>query len=388
MNTISTQRVFLVLKEDIVHYPPALSLITILTELHYKVIHVGIYSDEKQKKMFEERGVIFFSTLNYNGKANNIGKFYQQFVFRKQVKNYLSEQHLSENDFVWMMQAETAWLLSDLVGRYKTIVHLLEYVSPEINWKYRLIPSLSLKRAIHSAVKVVCCEYNRAQIAKGLFQLEMLPYILPNKPYLMEESRAIEDVPKGILRIIQKVSNCIKNKKVILYQGIFLDEERRLEEFCQAIKEMPDDYMLLAMGKGSGYYDMLKEKYESERILFVPFIRPPYHLMITKQATVGVLSYFPRTFSMASILNPLYCAPNKIFEYAKFGIPMISNDVPGLHYAYLEYKCGECIPYPMTPKNIQDTIFRVFDNYEAYSQGATRYYDSVDMKQIVQSILS
>ena len=57
-------------------------------------------------------------------------------------------------------------------------------------------------------------------------------------------------------------------------------------------------------------------------------------------ASIGVLSYFPRSGSIGRTLNPLYCAPNKIFEYSKYGIPMISNDVPALRYSYMEFHCA------------------------------------------------
>lgn len=76
------------------------------------------------------------------------------------------------------------------------------------------------------------------------------------------------------------------------------------------------------MGRGSDYYDDLRSRYASERVLFVPFIRPPHHLQVTRLASIGVLSYFPDPSSLAAVINPLYCAPNKIFEYARYGVPM------------------------------------------------------------------
>ena len=242
-----------------------------------------------------------------------------------------------------------------------------------------------MKKTIRKAVKIVCCEYNRAQIAKGMFQLDRLPYILPNKPYFDEKK--LQKIPIDIQTIVDNVRNKTMKKKVVLYQGIFINGERRLEEFCQAIKNMPDEYMLLVMGKTSPLYEELKQKYASEKILFIPFIRPPFHLLITCLASIGVLSYFPRPMTIASVLNPLFCAPNKIFEYAKYGIPMIANDIPGLRYIFLEHKCGECIPDPMSVYNIEQTILSVFRNYESYSKGAIHYYDSVDIKHIIANIM-
>lgn len=381
------RKIVIVLKEDIVYYPPVLSIINVLLDLQYEVIHIGTYSDTEQKEELIKKGVLFFSTVLYQSHANLLVKFFQQLKFRRQVKCYLNQIDLSDNDFVWLMQAETICLLHALVNQYRCILHYFEYVDPKLNWKYRLLdPLFSMSRTINKAEKVVCCEYNRAQITKGVFQLDKMPYVLPNKPYI-DESK-LQNVPNDIRVIVNEVKVKTKGKKVILYQGLFLGIERRLEEFCQAVENMPDEYMLLAMGSSTPMYEELKQKYASKRIVFLPFIRPPYHLLITRLASIGILSYFPRPYSISSVLNPLYCAPNKIFEYAKYAIPMISNDIPGLSYIYLEYKCGECVPYPMSALNIERAILKIFGNYEAYSKGAISYYNSVNLQCIIMDILS
>jgi glycosyltransferase involved in cell wall biosynthesis len=243
-----------------------------------------------------------------------------------------------------------------------------------------------MARSCKLADKIVCCEYNRAHITKGLFQLDSLPFVLPNKVYI--DDNELDYIPNDVRDILGDVLERMKDKKVVLYQGIFLDKERRLEEFCQAVNSLSDEYLLVAMGGGSSLFEQLKEKYESEKIIFVPFIRPPYHLLVTKMASVGILSYFPRPNNVASVINPLYCAPNKIFEYAKFSVPMIANDIPALHYAFTEHRCGKCVSYPMETSSIKDTLLEIFDNYDEYSSGALDYYNSIDLKKILQNMLN
>lgn len=381
------KRIFIILKDDIIDYPPVLSVLHVLPKLGYKVIHIGVYSDEVSKKKFEKQGVEFWPTVEYNNKAGLLHKLISQLKYRKQVEKYLIGAKVSSDDRVWIMLAENVCLLSNIVGKYPCILHFYEYVEPFINWKYRLLNlAYNPEKTFKKAKKIVCCEYNRAHITKGLFQLKELPIVLPNKLVVNEED--LQVVPNDILPLYNKVVEKIQGKKVVLYQGIFLDKERRLEEFCEAVKNLSDDYVFIAMGKGGDMYNSLKKKYESDRILFIPFIRPPYHLLITKLATIGVLSYFPRRGPIAYTINPIYCAPNKIFEYAKFGIPMISNDVPALKYAYMEYKCGECISYPITTDAISFTIDKISKNYEEYQKGARKYFDSVDPEQIIKTIVS
>ena len=373
-------KIVIVLKEDIIEYPPVISILNLLSDTPYEIYFLGTYTDVKGKKSLEDKGIKFVDMPPYDGKANKVKKMMLQIEFRKQVMNSLSKIQLAKDDVLWLIQAETIYLLSSLVKKYKTICHFLEFADNKVDWKYRLLnPRLDLADTLQHAYRVVCCEYNRAQIAKGIFQLDCLPVVLPNK-MVINEDRVI---PEDVAKIIGELKERLDGKKIILYQGIFLDKERRLEEFCEAMGDLPDDYVFIAMGKGSEMYERLRKQYASDRILFIPFIRPPYHLQVTKMASIGVLSYFPRKGSIGSTLNPLYCAPNKIFEYARFGVPMISNDIPGLKYTYMEFHCGKCVDYPMNKKQIVNTIKSVMDDYSSYKDGAIEFYNSVDIQSII-----
>lgn len=376
--------IYLILKEDIVFYPPVLSIINVLLDLNIKVVHIGVYSDNTQKSIYERLGVEFLPTIKYNGRTNLINKLTQQLKYRKQVENYLKSKDFKEGDLIWMFQAETVCLLSNIVESYPTIIQPFEFFNPIINWKYKLFnPSFDMGVTMRKAKAIVTCEYNRSQITKGIFALEKLPYTLPNKPYLKEVETI---VPDDIKNIISDIEIKTKEKKIILYQGVF-STDRKLNEFCEAITEMSDDYVLLLMGRQSSIYDSLKEKYESNKIIFLPFIKPPHHLLITQMAHVGILSYIPNNTKIANVINPLYCAPNKIFEYGKFGIPMLGNDIPGLNYIFKEFHCGECISEPITNDDIKKSIEKITNNYFVYSKGSKEYYSSVNLKQIITKII-
>lgn len=386
-NILKKKKIILILKEDIINFPPVLSIIQCLIDLGMSVIHIGVFSDKQQQESYEKAGVTFLKTTPYNGNANPLKKLFLQLKFRHEVLGYIKNIVVSNTDIIWLIQSETIILLNNLVEKYNCILHQFEYSGNQINWKYKLLaPRLNLSNLFRKAYKVVSCEYNRAHITKGLFQLDTVPIILPNK--MIFDEKKLENIPNDIKDTINTIKNSIAKKKMILYQGIFLDEERRLEEFCQAIDLLPEDYIFVAMGTGSEMYFNLKKKYESDRVLFIPFIRPPYHMLITKEAYIGVLTYFPRPYSINSVINPIYCAPNKIFEYAKYGIPMISNDIPALHYIFNEYSCGKCINYPMTPQSIASIIGDISQNYNQYSSGSHNYYESVNTLKIIKDIIS
>ena len=159
-----------------------------------------------------------------------------------------------------------------------------------------------------------------------------------------------------------------------------------MEEFIHAVNDMPEEYLLLAMGRGDKMFEELKRQYSSKKIVFIDFIRPPYHLLVTQMAHVGVLSYFPNNKSFIDVLNPIYCAPNKIFEYTRFSLPMISNDLPSLKNVFQEFQCGEVVDYPLTSIRIKNGLNNIFQNYEDYKHGAESFYNSVDCLEIIAGI--
>lgn len=372
------------MKEDLIYYPPALTLIKTLCDLQYSPIHIGTYSDERQMHELETRGACFIKAPSCHIEDSLPYKLISQRYFRRFVTGTLKEARISGSDLVWILNAETLVLLDKVVENYKTVVQFYEFTVPRFNWKYALLyPFFDIKKVLHKAYKIVHCEYDRAQLSKWIYQLERMPYVLPNKPY--EED--VDAMPDDIRGILDDLRGKTSNKCVLLYQGVIQPSDRRLEEFCEAIPELPDRYVLVIMGRKSQYAEYLRKKYPIERIIFVPFVRPPYHLLVTRMATIGILSYLPGRPTWQVVVNTVYCAPNKVFEYSKYSKPMIANDIPGLRYTFKQYGCGETVDYPLTAGKIVDAIFRIENSYEEYASNARRYYDDIQIPSIVRQII-
>lgn len=370
---------------DLVKFPPMQSLIWILLDLNVKVSLVGYCSDKKTQEVFENKGVEFIP-IQYNIYRSNIKKIVEQIRFKKQIVNYINKYYNKSEDLIWFDYTEVAYILHKILGQTDYVIQFYEFVNLS-HWKYRLMyPSYNYKQFIKKAKGVIHCEYNRAHILRGLCELEKLPFILPNKPYFNEITN--ESIPEDIAAIIKNLKTKLADKKVILYQGVFNSNERRLEEFCEAVNDMSQEFVLLVMGAGNEYYLKLRKKYESDKIIFIPFIKPPFHLLVTELAHIGILTYFPMDSSYAGVLNPLYCAPNKIFEYGQYGIPMISNDLPGISSIFNEYKCGKIVPYPMSKDNVKEGLDFIFSHYEDYNGNSKKYYDSIDLRSIISDIIS
>lgn len=379
-------RIHIIMKHDLVNYPPMQSLLEVLTELGREVFYLGLCTDARKREYYEKKGVKFIP-ITYIPKVGALAMIKTQFAYRKSVKEYVRDNYKKDTDLIWYEYTDSAYMLYEVLKGTDYLVHFYEFTRIKFSWKYELLyRGYDMGDFVRGACAVIHCEYNRAHITRGLFGLKNLPFVLPNKPY--PDNANYDNIPDEVQILVDSVKGKIAGRKAILYQGVFESNERRLEEFCEAIKEMPEDYVLVAMGGGARYYENLKKRYESDRILFVPFIKSPYHLLVTKLASIGVLSYFPLDNSYAGVINPLYCAPNKIFEYSKFGIPMISNDLPGLKAMYHEFNCGRVVPYPITPTSIVNTISDIMNDYERISEGSKNFYNSVNVKEIVTKILS
>ena len=154
-------------------------------------------------------------------------------------------------------------------------------------------------------------------------------------------------------------------------------EERDLSNFIRAIKELGSEYKLVLLGKDR---DMLR-KYRQidDSLIHIEFIPAPDYLLFTSMCHMGIVTYDPGT------LNTAYCAPNKIFEYAAFGKPMIANKIPGLK-VLSESGAGETID-ENDISSIKEAILSIDRNYDKYRSAAFDFFNSTDNERIISHSL-
>jgi len=374
-------RVILTMIYDIKLFPPVISICNILSELNYEIVYIGSCSDvNTEKNLIEKNRVRFYKTSLYGG--NGMQRVIQQWKYRKQVLKILKTEYNQKNTYLWLLHSETVSLFSDVLDCYDTISHLFEFKNPSQKLAYKILnPFSSFEFDLKKSKKIICCEYNRAHITRVIYGLDRLPYILPNKPY-NKLSEEVAILPPSIQEVVAKY----RDKKIILYQGIFIPE-RKVDGFIEAVNLLPNDYVLFLMGGGSSLYDELKSKYQSDRIVFLPFIAPPLHLEITKLAYIGILVYIVNDVPINHAINVLYCAPNKLYEYSKFGIPMIANDLPALDMVFSQNRAGVCLQ-TLSAKEISEAILKIDSDYEVYSRLSHQLYESIDMVDLVKNIVS
>lgn len=278
-------------------------------------------------------------------------------LFKKRVKHDLDSL---QYDILWIIHERTAVGLNEILEGRKYILTCYEFRDTNEPDLHKPLISLCQNAQVN-----VVCEFNRAWISRISFGLKQTPMVLPNKPFK-------HPLRRGLANDLLKPSE----EKIILYQGI-ITRERNLDGMCKAISSLKG-FKLVFMGKKTDYYEELKKKYPN--IEYIGFAKSPKHLNVTSNAYIGLVTYEPQD------INCVYCAPNKIWEYAGFGIPMIANNIPGLVYTVGSNKCGICTDTD-SEAMIVSAVKEIDANYEEYSRNAKDFYDSCDINFIVNDII-
>ncbi len=120
---------------------------------------------------------------------------------------------------------------------------------------------------------------------------------------------------------------------VFLYQGLFF-KNRGVEELLQTFAQLSGRAQLVLIGKGE--LEPLIQEFASrhKNISCLGFIEPKDLLRHTQTADFGVIA------TLRNCLNHEYCLPNKFFEYAAAGVPVLSVGVVELKKLIEKYHCG------------------------------------------------
>lgn len=360
-------KIVYIVKSKLHFYPPCVSHIRMIKKLGYDIEVLYGTCDDNTIKILEEEKINCYKVSDikdeYFGKINKLkGWIKFRIDLSKQIKKYDDK-----NTIYWFGTAETVIPMKGLLKGKKYIVTLLELLdnSPK---KRKMLHGI-----LENAYKITCCEETRAYITKFWYSLKELPTIFPNKPYNQITERRIKPTCETTKKIIDE----IKNDNVIIYQG-YIQNTEELIEIAKALKECTKKYKFVLMGIDQyNSYNKIKEIYDN--CVFYPYVPAPLHLEITSYATFGILFYRP------TLLNNAFCAPNKIFEYGGFGIPMIGNDIPGLKNTIGKSNAGKCID--LKKENILKAINDMEKNYEEYSKNAIQYFNSVDNLKTMDEFL-
>lgn len=355
-------------------YPPTFSILHALNDLGHEVQLITTNMSSSSKSICESLNIdVINLETKYNIKSNLLIKFIEMFKIKKAIWDIIENEN-DNNTLIWVFDNSIKFMKKAFINK-RYIVHFFELYDELRYYKKLPYPKINQKLVCRNAVKVIHCEYNRSFIAMAKLRLKRLPVTIPNKPYYNISFNKNSEITTS--KEIRSLMEKLEGKKIILYQGL-LTSERPLEEYIKAVEKLGEDYAFVVLSGGKNIYEGLN----STNYYFIPFINPPYHLEITSHAYIGILSYYPTYNEVSSPLNALYCAPNKLYEYSMFGIPMVGNNIPGLTIPFEKFNCGITVE-EVIEDEIINAIKNIENDYKQMSLNSKSLYSSVDVKKII-----
>lgn len=261
------------------------------------------------------------------------------------------------------------WLSAKLCGArlvydaYELIIPdpSLEMSKRDLFW-YRLE-----KWTVNRADLVIAANEDRAHLMAEHFGLKKAPVVMRNIP----PRKNLELGTDNILEQFPVLARRKPEDVMVLYQGdVALD--RGIGRFVEAMKHLPPQFRLVVVGDGPDL-DRLKEEAKSieKNGQFISLGRVPHRLLpaITRLADVGIVTYPFKG------LNNIYCSPNKIFEYAQAGLPMVATNQPPLRKWVEGYGIGELVGEDDDPEMIAQLIQVVAENRSNYGEALKRFLE-------------
>lgn len=359
-------KIVLVIKDDLNRRPPILSVcehLAAIPEVELKIVAVTM--NRATKDRFQNDGADVFLTgapakLPLPGKVDKIRMWRH---FHRMALGYIERIH---PDYLWLGSADAAMALGETVlKRYRYVLQVQElYDLPQHK---RYLKALSY--LMPGAVRVVVPETVRAHIFRAWFNLKETPVVLPNKPSYHPRQSKMAIADTRVKAVLDKLPD---NAKLILYQGI-MGRERNLEPLLDAVESLGEPWYFAVQCHDEYAHELnsYKEKYRS--FIHIPYLPAPDHLLVTSHAYIGAVTYEHHS------LNTEFCAPNKIWEYSGFGLPMIGSDVLGLKETIERSECGICLNFSIiSSEEIKSALLKIDADYGKLRRNAEKFFDSCD----------
>jgi glycosyltransferase involved in cell wall biosynthesis len=361
--------VCILLKGRLEDMPPVMSLALVLKEIGHEVEVITGYSGQEAKLNFAEKGITIINLFekHSNTGSNILSKIINWRVFSKQIWKHINSK--TKETLLWVSTADTAMSMGRRLCTRHYVLNIFELYDKKPFYRY------ALKKYARHASCVVVPEMCRAAIFRSWYSLKQTPFVMPNKPAYHPRKRHLEINDDQARNVISSMHD---DERIVLYQG-HVSIYRDIRGVAEAIKNIGDGWRLVVMGSAdAGYLRMLLECYPNT--LYIPQVIAPTHLQITSHAYIGIIAY------SWDRLNNVFCAPNKVYEYAGFGLPMICSDLPALRLSIHEKNAGICVDMA-NAQQIEMAFKQISNNYNYFSLAAQQLYESVDTRNIVQSIV-
>ena len=344
--------------DSAVEYPPVLSLCRDLLGLGHRVLLVAKGTKGIPSFLTEN---VNFDSITVGERPKGVSRVAFDFASDAEIKK-ICKKKLDDFDVVWTTTDVAARACGKLLFEKKHIMQLME-LSPRVplfSMHDMPLRSMVTEELARRAFHVVVPEYNRAFIQQAWWQIEKTPVVLPNKSLVAPDVDAAKRYPD----IYEKFNN--EKRMIILYQGVFTPD-RDFTGCMAAMDLLGEEFALYLMGVREQWEPMLEaQRNGRDNVVLIPCVPAPNHLAFTGFGRIGLLPYAP-SYARESPLNALYCAPNKIWEYSYFGLPMVGSQMPALKSAFDAAGMGVTTDFS-NPNEIADSIRMIDANWNEISE--------------------
>lgn len=164
--------------------------------------------------------------------------------------------------------------------------------------------------------------------------------------------RNIPPASKSRVTVSRKQLGLPEEKTILILQGAGINVDRGVEELVEAMPYVYDDIMLLIVGSGD-VISQLKKRAQAlllgDKILFIPKVPLEKLQAYTAAANIGL------TVDKDTNINYRYSLPNKLFDYIRAGIPVISSRLKEIERIIRRYDIGTFIQNH-EPKHMAELI--------------------------------
>lgn len=347
--------------------PPCVMEICKLRDSGVDVAVLTTDCSEQIQALFREKGVVC-QTYSYITHPNKFIQKALNYLHYRKVFHQFFLDHWTDDSVLWIGSEQSIIKMWPFLRHiHPCILNALEFY--EEDWYQK-----AMRRIVPHMDVLTACEPHRAQYMVDWWHLRKIPYILRNKPYSHPRFRYAEGSTPEVKAAIMK----IRGKKNLMYQGA-INADRDLSSLAQALNAANSEYYLVLSGRNDdNAVEKLIQIYE--KTIFLGNIPAPLHLEVTSHATICVAFY------VDNCINNRYCAPNKIYEYAGCGVPMLCNDIPGLSETVGKAGAAECVDF-RDQAVIIHAINKISQNYEQYCKAASDFYDNTDNTETLYQVI-
>ncbi len=119
---MSKGRIFIIMHNNLMHYPPMISLIDILCEQGENVTYIGEFSESPTTRRFTSQGVNLVQ-LGYKREGSQFNRLKAQIRYKISLAKVLEKYHVSDEDLLWYVYSDSATFLHKLLAQYRYLVH-------------------------------------------------------------------------------------------------------------------------------------------------------------------------------------------------------------------------------------------------------------------------